>query len=60
MGRLANFHAWPLGDFPVSDFPDLRTTTVQAAGKDYEYKKVWANSQMNHKDSPMPPFLRYF
>ena len=28
MGRLASFHARPLGDFPVSDFPDLRTTTL--------------------------------
>ena len=30
MGRLANFHARPLGDFPVSDFTDLRTTTFLA------------------------------
>ena len=28
MGRLANFHVRPSGDFPVSDFTDLRTTTV--------------------------------
>ena len=28
------------GDFPVSDFTDLRTTTVQAAGEDY--KKIKA------------------
>ena len=28
MGRLASFHARPSGDFPVSDFPDLRTTTL--------------------------------
>ena len=36
MGRLASFHARPSGDFPVSDFPDLRTTTVQAAALDYK------------------------
>ena len=36
MGRLANFHARPSGDFPVSDFTDLRTTTVQAATLDYK------------------------
>ena len=35
MGRLANFHARPSGDFPVSDFPDLRTTTVPYAGQGY-------------------------
>ena len=35
MGRLANFHAWPSGDFPVSDFPDLRTTTVPYVGQGY-------------------------
>ena len=39
MGRLANFHARPSGDFPVSDFKDLRTTTVPAAGNKKEPKK---------------------
>ena len=28
MRRLASFHALPSGDFPVSDFTDLRTTTL--------------------------------
>ena len=40
-GRLAtDFRPRPSGDFPVSDFPDPRITTVPAAGVDPNYGKV--------------------
>ena len=35
MGRLANFHAWPSGDFPVSDFSDLRTSPHPSVTTNY-------------------------
>ena len=40
MGRLASFHARPSGDFPVSDFTDLRTTTVSYAGQGYVTQRI--------------------
>ena len=38
MGRLANFHARPSGDFPVSDFTDLRTTTLLRGSRKFTNK----------------------
>ena len=36
MERLASFHSRPEGDFPVSDFPDLRMTITTG----YNHKSI--------------------